>query len=75
MSENFETSQSRTNQYILLKEQSVPAARGKREGCGRGGKTDDQVRDQIAVIFLSIATLCFDEVIVWVKDTLVVVCV
>lgn len=39
-----------------------------------GGKNDDQVRDQIAVIFLSIAAL-YDEVIVWVKDTLVAVCV
>lgn len=44
-------------------------------GCGTGGKNDDQVRDQIAVIFLSVATLYFDEVIVWVKATLVVVCV
>lgn len=54
----------------------MPATRGKGgEGCGMGGKNDDQVRDQIAVIFLSIAAVYFDEVIVWVKDTLVVVCV
>lgn len=40
-----------------------------------GGKNDDQVSEQTAVIFLSTATLYFDEVIVWVKGTLVVVCV
>lgn len=40
-----------------------------------GEKNDTQVRDQRAVIFPCIAALYFDEVIVWVKDTLVVVCV
>lgn len=54
----------------------MPATRGKGgEGCGTGGKNDDQVRNQIAVIFLSIATLYSDEAIVWVKATLVVACV
>lgn len=69
--ENFETSAPE----IINAERAMVATRGRGgEGCDMGGKNDDQVRDQIAVIFLSIAAL-YDEVIVWVKDTLVVVCV
>lgn len=69
--ENFETSALE----IINAERAVVAPRGRGgEGCDMGGKNDDQVRDQIAVIFLSIAAL-YDEVIVWVKDTLVAVCV
>lgn len=69
--ENFETSALE----IINAERAMVATRGRGgEGCDMGGKNDDQVRDQIAVIFLSIAAL-YDEAIVWVKDTLVVVCV
>lgn len=55
--ENSETSAPE----IINAETAMVATRGRRgEGWNMGGKHDDQVRVQIAVIFLSIAALYYD---------------